>query len=251
MKTDLLAVFDLGKTNAKLLTVSAATGAIVAEERTTPGVRVVDGVRLLDHEGVWQWLNAALGRAVSEQNVSGLMVSTHGCCFALIEGEHLAAGIIDYEQEVPEDVDRAFRPLVPPFNETFSPDLPQGLNFSRHIFWRERLDPAAMRRVDAILGYPQFWGWRLAGAKVSEVSYFGCHSHLWRPLERDFSSLADRQGWRNKFPPFRRAGDIIGETLVGHARLPCTTAFTTATPPSTTIEASACSTSRSFPPAPG
>ena len=40
-----------------------------------------------------------------------------------------------------------------------------------------------LRRADAILSYPQFWGWRLTGAKVSEVSYFGCHSHLWRPLE--------------------------------------------------------------------
>ncbi len=216
MKTDLLAVFDLGKTNAKLLTVSATTGAIVANERTAPGLRVVDGVRLLDHEGLWQWLGAALERAVQEQNVSGLMVSTHGCCFALIEGDRLASGIIDYEQAVPEHVDRAFRAMIPPFEETFSPDLPQGLNFSRHIFWRESLEPALMQRVDAILGYPQFWGWRFTGAKVSEVSYFGCHSHLWRPLARDFSSLADRHGWRNRFPAFRRAGDIIGETLVGH-----------------------------------
>ncbi len=214
MSADMLAVFDLGKTNAKLLTISAATGEIVAQERTTPRQRVADGIRLLDHEALWPWLNAALERAVAERNVSALMFSTHGCCFAPIEGERLAAGIIDYEQTVPEDVDGAFRAEVPPFSETFSPDLPAGLNFARHIFWRETMDPALMRRVDAILGYPQFWGWRFTGVKVSEVSYFGCHSHLWRPLQHDFSSLAYKHGWHKKFPAFRRAGDIVGETRI-------------------------------------
>lgn len=214
MIADMLAVFDLGKTNAKLLIISAATGEIVAQERTTPRQRLVDDIRLLDHEALWPWLNVALERAVMEWNVSGLMFSTHGCCFAMIEGERLAAGIIDYEQAVPPDVDAAFRAEAPPFGETFSPDLPAGLNFARHIFWRETMDPALMRRVDAILGYPQFWGWRFTGAKVSEVSYFGCHSHLWQPLERDFSSLAYKRGWHEKFPAFRRAGDIVGETRI-------------------------------------
>ncbi|MDP9137345.1 MAG: carbohydrate kinase, partial [Pseudomonadota bacterium] len=115
MTTDRLAVFDLGKTNAKLLIISAATGEIVAQERTAPRQQVVEGIRVLDQEALWQWLEPALERAVDDHNVSGLMVSTHGCCFALIEGERLAAGIIDYEQEVPEAVDRAFRAEVPPF----------------------------------------------------------------------------------------------------------------------------------------
>ncbi len=214
MSVDTLAVFDLGKTNAKLLTISAATGEIVAQERIAPRQRVVDGICLLDHEALWPWLNAVLERAATTRNVSGLMFSTHGCCFALIEGERLAAGIIDYEQEVPDDVARAFRAEIPPFSETFSPVLPAGMNFSRHIFWREIMDPALMRRADAILGYPQFWAWHFTGAKASEVSYLGCHSHLWRPLENDFSSLVDRRGWRNKFPALRRAGAIVGETRI-------------------------------------
>lgn len=214
MSADTLAVFDLGKTNAKLLTISAATGEIVAQERTVPRQRVVDDICLLDHEALWPWLNAALERAVAEKSISGLMITTHGCCFAMLEGERLAAGVIDYEQAVPEDVEGAFRPEIPPFSETFSADLPAGLNFARHIFWREMMDPALMRRADAILGYPQFWGWRFTGAKVSEVSYFGCHSHLWRPLEQDFSSLAYSHGWHKKFPAFRRAGGIVGEARI-------------------------------------
>ncbi len=70
MSVDTLAVFDLGKTNAKLLTISAATGEIVAEERTAPRQRVVDGICLLDHEALWPWLNMALERAVAETRIS-------------------------------------------------------------------------------------------------------------------------------------------------------------------------------------
>ena len=50
-----------------------------------------------------------------------------------------------------------------------------------------------------------------SGQALSEVSYLGCHTHLWAPARNDFSSLVDTEGWRGKFPAFKRAGAVIGE----------------------------------------
>ncbi|TGP55948.1 carbohydrate kinase, partial [bacterium M00.F.Ca.ET.229.01.1.1] len=47
-------------------------------------------------------------------------------------------------------------------------------------------------------------------------SYLGCHSHLWAPRERDFSSLVDAEGWRGQMPAFERAGAVIGEQRFGN-----------------------------------
>jgi sugar (pentulose or hexulose) kinase len=215
-----LAVFDLGKTNAKLLGFDEQTGRPLFEERTVQRTVTVDGVRVLDHQPLFDWLKTTLANVSQRHQLAGLMVSTHGCTFALIAGSDLAAPILDYEQPMPPEIDRQFAAEAPAFAESFSPNLPGGLNVARHIYLREALAPDQFKRADAILNYPQFWNWLLTGAKVSEISSIGCHSHLWRPRDGAFSALVGRRGWTPKFPPFRRAGEVLGEARFGAQSVP-------------------------------
>ena len=124
--------------------------------------------------------------------------------------ETLAAPILDYEQELPAaaNADSSGRAA---FAETYTPDLPGGLNFARTIFFQEWADPTLARRTRHILTYPQYWTWRLSGALASEISFLGCHSHMWNPLAARFSSLAVDCGWADKFPPLKPAGALLGE----------------------------------------
>lgn len=215
-----LAVFDLGKTNAKLLGFGDRTGKLLFAARTAQRTISADGLRVLEHRPLFDWLDATLAGAAERFRLAGLMVSTHGCTFALTAGPKLAAPILDYEQPVPPDIDRQFAVEAPPFAESFTPNLPGGLNVARHIYMREQMAPDLFREADAILNYPQFWNWLFTGAKVSEITSIGCHSHLWNPRTDDFSSLVERRGWRPKFPPFRRAGEILGEARIGKRSIP-------------------------------
>jgi sugar (pentulose or hexulose) kinase len=215
-----LAVFDLGKTNAKLLGFGDRMGTLLFEERTAQRTILADGLRVLDYQPLFEWLKAALARVSERRCLAGLMVSTHGCTFALAAGDRLAAPILDYEQPVPPEIDEQFAAVTPPFAESFTPNLPGGLNVARHIYLRAQLAPAVFEQADAILNYPQFWNWLFTGRKVSEISSIGCHSHLWNPRTGDFSSLVARLGWRPKFPPFRRAGAILAEARIGNRSVP-------------------------------
>jgi len=205
-----VAVFDLGKTNSKLF-VFATDGSIVWEARTKPNWVDHEGMRVLDDQALFLWMEAALGEAVQNHSVAHVMFSGHGCTFALVEGERLAHPILDYEQDPPREIADRIDVLVPPFEETFSPRLPLGFNYGRHLLWLECTKPETLVHADAILPFPQFWSWKFSGRKVSEVSYIGCHSHLWVPLAGDFSSLVDRRRWREKFPAFERAGAPLGD----------------------------------------
>ena len=105
----------------------------------------------------------------------------------------------------------AYDAQAPDFAETLSPHLPAGLNLARQLFWLEAARPDVMAHTDAILTLPQFWSWKLGGRAVSELSSLGCHSQLWAPGAGDFSSMVDARGWRHRFPPFARAGAVLGE----------------------------------------
>jgi sugar (pentulose or hexulose) kinase len=206
-----LAVLDVGKTNAKLIAFSH-DGKILEQLRHPQRVVTENGLRVLDVDGIFGWLETALADLRGRHDLAGLIVSTHGCACALIgDGAALAAPILDYEHEIPAEANAEFAPIAPPFAETYSPDLPGGLNAGRAIFFQEWADPTLANRTRHILTYPQYWGWRLSGARASEVSFLGCHTHLWNPLAGRFSSLAVKRGWAEKFPPFVAAGALVGE----------------------------------------
>ena len=143
------------------------------------------------------------------------MVSGHGCTFALVDDAALTHPILDYEQEPPAEIAAQIDRRIPDFAETFSPRLPLGFNYGRHMLWLKTVQPSVFAAAKSILGYPQYWSWRFGGRAVSEVSYLGCHSHLWAPRKRDFSSLVDAEGWRRQMPAFERAGAVIGEQRFG------------------------------------
>lgn len=204
-----IAVFDLGKTNSKLF-VFSSTGEVVDERRTKPVWRDDGDLRVLDDEHLFGWMRESLDRAVAEYGVDRVMFSGHGCTFALTKEGQLAHPILDYEQEPPVDIAQRVDALVPDFSETFSPRLPLGFNYGRHILWLKDRNPELVAGADTILAYPQFWSWKFSGRQVSEVSYLGCHSHLWAPVANDFSSLVTQQEWREKMPALSRAGAELG-----------------------------------------
>lgn len=214
-----VAVLDFGKTNSKLF-VFGQDGRILDERRTQPKWMRRDGFSVLDEAALHDWALAAVTDAVENHGVEGVMVSGHGCTFALVDDAALTHPILDYEQEPPAEIAARIDRRIPDFAETFSPRLPLGFNYGRHMLWLQEVDADAFAAAKSILGYPQYWSWRLGGRPVSEVSYLGCHSHLWAPRKRDFSSLVDAEGWRGQMPAFAGAGAVIGERRLGRAARP-------------------------------
>ncbi|MER9050274.1 FGGY-family carbohydrate kinase [Mesorhizobium sp. M0923] len=214
-----VAVLDFGKTNSKLF-VFGQDGRILDERRTQPNWIRKNGFSVLDEATLYDWAARAIDDAVDTHGVEGLMVSGHGCTFALVDDAALTHPILDYEQEPPAEIAAQIDRRIPDFAETFSPRLPLGFNYGRHMLWLKEVEPGAFAAAKSILGYPQYWSWRLGGRPVSEVSYLGCHSHLWAPRKRDFSSLVDGGGWRGQMPAFERAGAVIGEQRFGRAAKP-------------------------------
>lgn len=207
-----LAVFDFGKTNTKLF-VFAPDLTILDQERCPPvwtERRLGEApCSMLDSEALWQWMTAALARAVARWPIGGIMITTHGCTAALVDDEGLTHPIVDYESEPPPEVGAAYARSVPSYEETHSPLLPGGLNLGRQLFWIESARPEAIARARHLLYYPQYWCWMLGAPPTNEMSSLGCHSHLWSPRHGDFSSLVDAHGWRRLFPPLARAGAVL------------------------------------------
>jgi sugar (pentulose or hexulose) kinase len=201
-------VFDVGKTNAKL-TLWDAQGRCL-ERRTRPNVALsVSGYRTLDAQGLDEWLALTLRELTRIASISTIIPVAHGAAAVLVHGERLFTAPMDYEDEPARGERQTYDTQRDAFAHTGSPALPHGLNLGMQLHRLEALTgpwPEELR----ILLWPQYWAWRLCGVMASEVTSLGCHSDLWRPLERRYSDLAIRRGWARRVPPQRHAREALG-----------------------------------------
>ena len=208
------AVLDVGKTHAKLSLVGA-DGALLAVRSRANATPVVDGRRALDTDGIEAWAMATLGELAGLAEIVAIVPVGHGAAAALIDGDRLAAPVLDYEAEPPADTAAAYDGERDPYEATLSPRLGQGLNLGLQLFWQESLYPDLWPDQARALLWPQYWAWRLCGEMASEVSSLGCHSDLWRPYEAGYSDLAKRRGWDERLGPIVPAGAVLGEARPG------------------------------------
>lgn len=209
-----IAVIDIGKTNAKLLSIDLATGAETTIARAPNAVRRDGPYPHHDADALWSFLRTALAALAKAHPVDAISITTHGAAGALVdEAGALTLPILDYEHDGPDTLAADYDALRPPFAETGAPRLPIGLNLGAQIYWQARAFPDAFARTRHILTLPQYWSFRLTGIASGEATSLGCHTDLWNPYAGTFSTLVDRMGWRDRFPPVRKAGDILGPLL--------------------------------------
>jgi sugar (pentulose or hexulose) kinase len=201
-------VVDVGKTNAKASMWNAA-GRLVARRTRANEPQIAAGYRALDVSGIDEWLMQSLKEFAQQATVSRIVPVGHGAAAALLQSGHLFAAPIDYEDDV-SAADRAdYDAGRDSFAVTGSPALPCGLNLGMQLHHLEKLYGTLAEDV-TIVPWPQYWAWRLCGVAASEVSSLGCHTDLWRPISRSFSSLAVQRGWAARMAPLRMAGEQLG-----------------------------------------
>jgi sugar (pentulose or hexulose) kinase len=210
MSSPLIAVFDVGKTNAKVSLVDPALGQEVWSARRANDVVSGPATRELDVVAIEAWLLESLRGAPHRERVAVIVPIAHGAAAVLVDhaGEVLAAP--DYEDPCFDEVAGEYALLRDAFDLTFSPNLPQGLNLGRQLYFLQRRHPHLFGRAAHILLYPQYWAWRLSGVMSTEVTSLGTHTDLWRPHEQVYSALARKQGWARLMPSMRRATDRLG-----------------------------------------
>ncbi len=228
-----VAVFDIGKTNAKLALVDLATRIVIAVTTRPNLVRPAPPWPHYDTDALWQFLTGGLRDLHAAHRVDAISVTTHGAAAALLTADgRLAAPVLDYEHDGPQAVAAAYDAIRPGFAETGSPRLPAGLNVGAQLHWQFDADPGLRDRVATLVMWPQYWGFRLTGERATDVTSISAHGDLWNPHAGCLSSLVGRLGLSGRIAPTRRPSDVLGTITPAVAAL---TGLPPATPVATGI----------------
>ncbi|NIB43415.1 hypothetical protein HBA55_27650 [Pseudomaricurvus alkylphenolicus] len=218
-----VAILDIGKTHIKLHLKSSLTDTLHARVRANHVL--ADGpYPHYDTSAIWEWLLEGLRNWSKLYAIDAIVITTHGATAALINrkqptGDGLVLPVMDYEFDGVDNLQDEYDQARPQFTETASPRLPAGLNLGKQLFWMQCHFEDEFQRATDILTYPQYWAWRLCGNRCSEVTSLGCHTDLWDPHHRQWSSLVHNEGWRRLLPPLKAASDTLGPISDGVSKL--------------------------------
>jgi sugar (pentulose or hexulose) kinase len=210
----LVAVIDIGKTNAKLALVDRVSMVELAILTRANQVLAGPPYPHFDTEGIWRFVLDGLAQFQASHGVDGIAVTTHGACAALLAADgSLAAPVLDYEHDGPGETAAAYDALRPEFAITGSPRLGMGLNLGAQVHWLLVRDAGLRDRLHRVVTWPQYWGFRLTGVMACDVCSLGCHTDLWEPGAAQFSGLVERLGLAGKIAEARRPDEVLGIVL--------------------------------------
>jgi sugar (pentulose or hexulose) kinase len=205
MKEKVIAVFDVGKTNKKLLLFDFDLNIVSEVEEKFPEITDDDGFECDDIDKIEKWILSSVKRLLTSDKYSLVAVNfaTYGATLVYLdkEGKRLTP-VYNYlkpiDENIPERIYRKHGGQDEFCRQTASPALGM-LNSGIQALWLKNQKPEIFARVKHILHFPQYLSYLLTGKIYSEHTSIGCHTALWNFDTMKYHIWTGEEGL--EFPP--------------------------------------------------
>ena len=220
-------IFDIGKTNKKLLLFDRDYQLVHEEEVSIPLTTDEDGVPCDDLAALVDWIKKSTDKIFSNSawEVRAMNFSTFGASFVhLDKNGQPVAPIYSYLKPIPAELSDRFydqfggRRLFSV--QTGSPALDM-LNSGVQLYWLKKERPQIFQRIHSSLHLPQYLSYLFTGLREADITSVGCHTGLWDVDKRAYHDWLAREKITGLLPSvqgYTRAHRVIYKeknTMVG------------------------------------
>lgn len=182
---DVIAVFDIGKTNKKILLFDQNLKLVFQQEQILEEIKDDDGFACDDIDKIEKWMIDTVKNLVAgkEYNIKAVNFATYGASQAYLDenGRRLTP-VYNYLKPMPPSVLEGFYDKYGGVEEfcrkTASPAMGM-LNSGLQTLWLKKEKPAVYAKVKIVINFPQYLSYCFTGKILSEYTYLGCHTSLW------------------------------------------------------------------------
>jgi len=197
-----IAIFDIGKTNKKILLFDEQLQVVYQKEHKFPETTDDDGFECDDIVALERWMSGTLEQLAdnNEYDVKAVNFSTYGATIVYLdsEGQRLTP-VYNYLKPMPDGI---VEPLYEAYGgedefsrKTASPALKM-LNSGLQVLWLKNKKPDVFKKIRNILHFPQYLSYLFTGKICSEYTSIGCHTAIW-----DFDNM--------QYHPWLKDHDIV------------------------------------------
>ncbi|MFN3404289.1 MAG: FGGY-family carbohydrate kinase [Cytophagaceae bacterium] len=200
------AVFDIGKTNKKLLLFDR-DGLVISEScRSFEEIEDDDGFPCDDIAAIASWVREEWNTLLLNKNiiVESLNFTSYGASFVHLDQQnHVCTPLYNYLKPFPDKLATEFyQKYGGELNfsvQTASPAMGM-LNSGLQLYWLKYCKPELFQTISSSLHLPQYLSFLFTGKKTSEYTSIGCHTALWDFEKNAYHRWVEKEGILNLFP---------------------------------------------------
>jgi L-fuculokinase len=210
-----IAVIDIGKTNKKVAIYDRQLQLVDVVKRGFEEIHR-DGIHYEDIDGMTSWVQENVKAMAAKYEIAALSVTTHGATIVCLdEAGQIAVPTVAYTTEAPAEITEAFFEKFGSREklqaETATAEIGSLINTGKMVHFLQHTFPEEYARVKHILNMPQYFGYLFTGKAGAEPTYVGCHTYLYNPFDKCYSSVAEGLGILDKLPPeISKSWDVLG-----------------------------------------
>jgi sugar (pentulose or hexulose) kinase len=185
MQTEVIAIFDIGKTNKKLLLFDKNLHVVFQSESKFDEIKDDDGFECDDIDAIEKWILLSIDNIIRERkyDIKGINFSTYGASLMYLDGSgKRLTPIYNYLKPMSDETLEGFYEKYGGEAEfarrTASPSMKM-LNSGLQILWLKKSKPELFAKVKTILHIPQYLSYFITKKISSEYTSIGCHTAMW------------------------------------------------------------------------
>lgn len=213
--TPVIAIFDIGKTNKKLLVFDEQYKIVHEESVQFEEIRDEDGFACEDLNDLTKWIWEKYWQlAVHElYTVKAVNFSAYGASFVHLNDFYKPlTPLYNYLKPYPETLKKKFydtyggESLIA--KQTASPVL-GNLNSGMQLYRLKYEQPKIYEQIKYSLHLPQYLSFIISARAATDITSVGCHTQLWDFKIHKYHKWVYDEGMRTKFAPIFRGDKIV------------------------------------------
>ena len=222
MQLPVIAVFDIGKTNKKLILFDEQLKIVFEHADQFAEIEDEDGFACDDLEKLNNFVFESLHEVLSkpEFEIKGLNFTAYGASFVYIDENGKALSpLYNYLKPYPEELLEQFYSnyggKTEFAKETASPVL-GSLNSGMQLYRIKQERPDLLGRIKYALHLPQYLSFLISGKSCSDITSIGCHTNLWDFRKKTYHYWLEKENLIGKLAPILPSNTVIRTNFEGH-----------------------------------
>lgn len=203
---EVVAVFDIGKTNKKFFLFDENLQEVYREYANFELIEDEDGHPTENLAALTDWVKATFHKLFTDvrYHITALNFSTYGASFVHLgnDGKSLTP-LYNYTKPLPAQISAEFYAKYGPesvFTTTTGSTNSGMLNSGMQLFWLKNAKPEVFSQIRYSLHLPQYLSYLFTKEPVTEYTSIGCHTSLWDFTTHRYHRWVYEEELDNLFP---------------------------------------------------
>ena len=224
-KQNVIAIFDVGKTNKKLFLFDEHYHILSEESARLENIKDEDDFECEDVHGLTQWITKEFKKisSLDDFNIRAINFSGYGASMVNINdaGQSITP-LYSYLKPYPQRLKEKFyntyggESLVS--KQTASPVL-GSLNSGLQLYRLKYEQPKLFSQLKYALHLPQYLSFIISSLMTSDITSVGCHTHLWDFQRNKYHDWVLAEGLQDKLAPIYKI-DQTENIVMGTNKVP-------------------------------